>query len=115
MTDAAITAVAVSADYVFNEGHEFADDLVGILDEVVMTTLTVLDDGIFDAADVVFNVTSGEVITSIVIIHDTGVDATSRLIYCADENDDGTSISRVSDGSPISLYWSADPERIFKI
>lgn len=115
MTDAGVTAIAVSSAYTFNEAHEFVDDLAGVLDAVAMTSNTVLTDGIFDAADVTFNVATGQVIAAIIIALDTGVDATSPLIYFADENDDGTLISRASDGTPISVLWSASTERIFKI
>ncbi len=114
--DAGITAVALSDTYVYSSSHQYYSDLSGVLDSVILTGNTVLSDGVADAQDAVFtSIGVGEEIAAIVVYLNTGTPTTSPLIYFADTNDDGTSIARTGDGTPVTVNWSSSDSRVFKI
>ena len=114
--DDTIKVVALSSTYTYASTDEFYSDISGVLDTATITGATVIDNGIADADDASFtSVGVGETVAAIVIYKDTGTAATSPLIYFADTNSDGTAISRESTGATITVTWSADVERVFKI
>lgn len=60
--------------------------------------------GVFDANDFSFGNVVGDPSEAIVIYHDSGVDATSRLIAYIDTM---TGLPIVPNGGPISVVWGA--------
>lgn len=111
--DDTIKVAALSADYVADDAHAVLDDLTDILDTATLAGKTVSSAGVLDANDGSFAaVANGETITQLVTYKDTGSSATSTLLFYEDTNEDGTPISRTSDGSAIPLVWSASTDRI---
>lgn len=108
--------VLTSDGYALNSSHEFRDDVTNVLATESLAGMTVLDNGVCDAADcAVPGVTAGLTVARALICLDTGNAATDRLIYATDVHSDGTNIGRVSDGNPIVCAWENNPYRIFQI
>lgn len=75
---------------------------------------TVSSTGIFDAADtVVPSVASGRTAHAVALIVDTGVEATSTLIYYTDESVEGLPCS--TNGGNVLLKWPNTADKIFAI
>lgn len=112
-----ITVALLDSTYTADaDVDEFADDLTGVLATATLANCVVLPDGIADADDVsVAGVGIGEVVERVVFYKNTGVAATSRLIYYADENDDTTAIYREGDGGNIVLMFSNAATRCFRM
>lgn len=117
-----IRALAMDVGGIYTEAEldalEFQGDLDGgdILDSVTLSGTTVLQGGVCDADDTFWTgVTSGLTIRAMIITKWTGDAATSPLLYYADRNEDGSTINRSSDGTPIPLTWSSSAFRVFKL
>lgn len=103
-----IKCVAVDAGYTFSAAHDFLDD-VDAGARVATTTLTncVAPGGVLDADDATFTTPpAGDTITGFFIYKDTGVEATSRLIYWIDTVN-GTAVSVATNDEDITLTWNA--------
>lgn len=110
------TLALLDGSYTYDDAHEFADDLTGVVATHTLTGTTVLPDGIADADDSsVTGVALGESVERLAIYKNTGTPGTSRLIYFADENDDTTAINYEGDGSAVVLIWSTSATRVFRI
>jgi hypothetical protein len=68
--------------------------------------------GVAGAANVVFGSVSGNDIDAIVLIQDTGIAATSRLIAYIDT---ATNLPLIPNGGDINLNWDTGVDKIFKL
>jgi hypothetical protein len=74
-------------------------------------TGTTSTNGVADADDITTESLSGdELITALVIIKDTGVPGTSRLVAYTDS---GIGFPLTQSGGPVQIRWSDGPYRIF--
>lgn len=83
-----IKFIALTAGYTFSDSHQYVSDLganiVGRTAVLGSKTLGSVADGVFDAADSVFSALTGSAVTQLVMVKDTGNDATSPLLLIAD-------------------------------
>lgn len=108
-----IRVAALDSSYVQDDGHLVLDDLTGVLATVTLAGKTVSDTGVMDADSAIFTgVGIGDTITQLVLYRWSGSSATSTLLIYQDSNEDGTPISRTSDGSSIPLNWSLTADAI---
>ena len=68
--------------------------------------------GVADASDITFTSVSGSQVTQFVIYRDTGVEATSQLVALFDT---AINLPITPNGGDITLTWSNDTNRIFKL
>ncbi|WP_423833346.1 hypothetical protein [Streptomyces manipurensis] len=105
-----IRAVIVdTADYTYNAGHDFLDDVaagarVAVSGALASKTIT---GGVFDAADVTFTAATGDSVEAIVLYKHTGSDATSPLVAYID------GVSVTPNGGNIVAQWH--PSGIFAL
>ncbi len=75
-------------------------------------TAKTVTDGVADAADVTLSAVTGDPSEAIVIFKDTGTEATSRLIAHIDT---ATGLPVSPNGGDITVQWSNDSSRIFRL
>ena len=68
--------------------------------------------GVADASDITFASVTGSQVTQFVIYRDTGSEATSQLVAYFDT---ATNLPITPNGGDISITWSNDTNRIFKL
>ena len=68
--------------------------------------------GVADASDITFSSVTGSQVTQFVIYRDTGTEATSQLVAYFDT---ATNLPITPNGGDISITWSNDTNRIFKL
>lgn len=100
-----VVCAALSSGYTYSGSDEFADAVTA---SVLGTPATVsskdFTGGVFTADNPSITGTSGgDVVVSLVYYIDTGTDSTSPLLVFVNENGDGSPISYVSDGNPITV------------
>lgn len=100
------------ADYVVNFAvHDFLDDVPAIArvgtPQTLLTKSTT--DGVFDAADPVFPLVTGDPCEAILIYKDTGVEGTSPLIALI------TGITVTPNGGNITVEWDNGASKIFRL
>lgn len=110
-----IRVVLLSATYVYNDLHDFHDDLSGVVATSGNLTGKDSTDGIADADDVTFSTVSGADITQVVMYKWTGVSGTSPLIAYWDSDTAATMLSLSPDGTDIVLRWSNGSTKIFRL
>lgn len=112
-----IKVLALSSAFTFDEDLATLDEIAaGVLDEVTLAGKAVSATGQLDADDGAFtSVASGQTITGLMVYKSTGTASTSPLLMWMDTNEDGTPISRTSDGSSIPLNWSATADAIARL
>lgn len=105
-----IKIVLVDGDsYVFNQGHDFLDD-IGTGDRVATSaalTSKTTTDGAFDAADVTFTALTGNTVVAWVLYKDTGTASTSPLIAFFDTVSGGGALSFTPNGTNFTLQFGA--------
>ena len=114
-----IVAVACDADYTPNLATDdtLADIPAGgrVATSAALTSKTVAA-GVADADDALFSaVPGGSTINRIVLVQDTGVEATSRLIGQIDTLAGGGSVSVPTSGGDIIFRWDNGSNKIFKL
>lgn len=103
------------ADYAVDlAAHDFLDDVaagarVTGLVTLGSKTIDVPEGGVFDAADAVATAVSGDPFESLIVLHDTGVEATSLLIAYLD------GFTATPNGGDITFRFAGDPNRIGKL
>ena len=111
-----LRAVLVNTDsYTFSDNHQYLIDVPSAARVAVSDPLTskTSDDGVADAADVVFTAVSGSEVSSIIIYKQGSGDATSRLIAYIDSVQ---GLPASPNGSNITIAWDNTPSRkIFKL
>lgn len=102
-TDDIRVIVVDTADYTYNSGHDFLDDVPAGARVAVSSALgsKTITGGVFDAADVTFSAVTGDSVEAVVLYKHTGSDATSSLIAYID------GISVTPNGGDVTVAWHA--------
>lgn len=110
LTDS-IRAALVDAAYTYSASHEFFTDLGANVLETVALSGRSITNGVFDLNDPVFaTVAAGDTAAFVVFYKDTGVAATSPLLYYADTitnfpvATNGANITAIIDNGPYKLF-----------
>lgn len=97
-----------TASYVYDAAHDFHSDLTNILTTSAAVTGKDDTDGWFDFNDLSLGSPAGPGTgTQCWVFLDTGVSATSPLIYYFDETNAGSAISIAADGTAINFVVPA--------
>ncbi|MDT8383010.1 MAG: hypothetical protein RRB22_01190 [Gammaproteobacteria bacterium] len=114
-TDNIKTILVDAADYVVDLAtHQFLSDIIAgarVATSANMTGKTVTA-GVADADDVTFSAVVGDPSEALVIVQDTGVEATSRLIAYIDT---ASGLPVTPNGGDIQTQWDAGANKIFKL
>lgn len=110
-----IRVVLVDNTYVYNDAHDFHNDLTGIVATSGNLTGKDSTDGIADAADVTFSLVSGNPVVQVVMYKWSGVSSTSPLIAYWDSDTASTLLTVTPDGTDIILRWSNGALKIFRL
>ena len=107
--------VLLSSSYTSNlSTHQYLSSIPGGARVATSSALTTLfpGAGVADASDITFTSVSGSQVTQFVIYRDTGVEATSQLVALFDT---ALNLPITPNGGDITLTWSNDTNRIFKL
>jgi hypothetical protein len=107
--------VLLSSSYTSNlSTHQYLSSIPGGARVATSSALTTLfpGAGVADASDITFTSVSGSQVTQFVIYRDTGVEATSQLVALFDT---AINLPITPNGGDITLTWSNDSNRIFKL
>ena len=107
--------VLLSSSYTANlSTHQYLSSIPGGARVATSSALTTLlpGAGVADASDITFTSVSGSQVTQFVIYRDTGVEATSQLVALFDT---AINLPITPNGGDITLTWSNDTNRIFKL
>jgi len=107
--------VLLSSSYTSNlSTHQYLSSIPGGARVATSSALTTLlpGAGVADASDITFTSVSGSQVTQFVIYRDTGVEATSQLVALFDT---AINFPITPNGGDITLTWSNDTNRIFKL
>jgi hypothetical protein len=107
--------VLLSSSYTSNlSTHQYLSSIPGGARVATSSALTTLfpGAGVADASDITFTSVSGSQVTQFVIYRDTGVEATSQLVALFDT---AVNLPITPNGGDITLTWSNDTNRIFKL
>ena len=107
--------VLLSRSYTSNlSTHQYLSSIPGGARVATSSALTTLfpGAGVADASDITFTSVSGSQVTQFVIYRDTGVEATSQLVALFDT---AINLPITPNGGDITLTWSNDTNRIFKL
>ena len=105
----------VDVAYVFDATHDFLDDVGGatrVAGPIAFAGKAVTSEGAVDADDRVFVAVSGADVEALVIVQDSGVEATSPLRAYIDS---GTGLPIVPNGGDIQVTFDSGTNRIFKL
>jgi hypothetical protein len=86
--------------YTYSAGHEFEDDLSGIIAESPALTTVTVTGGVFNSDNTVFTSVSGATVESLWLFKDTGTPGTSHLIAYWDS---ATGLVLTPDGNNVNL------------
>ena len=104
-----------SADYTLDiDNHDNLDDIPSGARVATSGALTgkTVNGGVADAADVTISSVSGDQFEYIIIYKDTGTESTSKLIACLDT---ATGLPCTPNDGDVSIQWSNDASKIFKL
>lgn len=103
-----LKVVGCSASYAYSSAHDFLNDVTNIVQTSGNLASKTTTGGVFDAADLVLgSPAGGSTITQFWLYYDTGTSSTSPLIYYWNEDAAGSPISVATDGTAITIVWSA--------
>ena len=98
--------------YTYSTAHQFYTDLMGVVgvrSGALANKTYVL--GVFDADDLTFSAVTGTHVEAIVLFVDTGVDATSPLVFYCDTGVTGLPVT--PNGGDIIVTWDSGASKIF--
>ena len=104
-----------STDYTIDLAlHDFLDDVTagGIVAESANLTTPTEVDGIADADNVTFSAVTGDSCEYVIGFEETGVDATSQLIFAIDT---ASGLPVTPNSGDITVTWDAGADKIFKL
>jgi hypothetical protein len=107
--------VLLSSGYTVNlSSHQYLSSVTAGARVATSSALTTLlpGAGIADASDITFTAVTGSTVTQFVIYRDTGVESTSQLVAFFDT---AVNLPITPNGGDISITWSNDTNRIFKL
>ena len=107
--------VLVSSSYTVNlTSHQYLSSIPSGARVATSSALTTSlpGAGVADASDITFTSVTGSQVTQFVIYRDTGVEATSQLVAFFDT---AINLPITPNGGDITLTWSNDSNRIFKL
>lgn len=107
--------VLVSSSYTVNlTSHQYLSSIPSGARVATSSALTTSlpGAGVADASDITFTSVTGSQVTQFVIYRDTGTEATSQLVAYFDT---ATNLPITPNGGDISITWSNDTNRIFKL
>lgn len=103
-----VKCVALDNTYVYSAAHAFESDLTGALGTAATVSGKAFTAGDFTATNPSITGTSvGNHVVALAYYIDTGSPSTSPLLVFINENGDGTPMSYVSDGNPITVALQA--------
>ena len=109
-----IKAALVTGAYTYSASHQYyssvSASVVGVPATLTNKTVT---EGVFDADDATFTSVTGNQVTKILIFKDTNTASNSPLIALFDSAAAGLPIT--PNGGNITIAWSNDAPRIFRI
>ncbi len=109
-----IKVALLDATYVYNEAHEFHDDLLGILATSANLTGKTNVLGVLDADDLLITPVTGDIV-EFVVFKDTGSSATSPLLFFFDRNASSVAIVLTAIADSVVIRWSNGPNKIARI
>lgn len=98
-------ALVDTGTYTYNSGHDFLNDLSGVVGTAQTINNTTVTNGVFDGDNVTFTAVSGNTVEALVIYIDTGNSATSRLVAYIDTGQTGLPVT--PNGGDITVTWNA--------
>ena len=107
--------VLLSSSYTVNlASHQYLTSIPGGARKATSISITTSlpGAGIAAASDISFTSVTGSQVTQFVIYRDTGTEATSQLVAFFDT---ATNLPITPNGGDISITWSNDTNRIFKL
>ena len=107
--------VLLSSSYTPNlSTHQYLSSISAGARVATSSALTTLlpGAGVADASDITFTSVSGSQVTQFVVFRDTGVESTSQLVAYFDT---AINLPITPNGGDITLTWSNDTNRIFKL
>jgi len=112
-----LKVVACDDGYTYNDAHDFLDDVAGGARVFSFTaTGASATNGVLDLADHTEPlVAAGDTVTRFLIVKDTGVEATSRLLFYIDTADDSTPLAIATTGGNFEVVWPNGPTKITRL
>src|SRR5262245_33819904 len=104
-----------TALYTYSAAHEFLSSVAAgarVATSGAMTGVTITA-GVVDADDVTFSLVSGASAEAIILVLDSGVEATSRLVVYLDSG--YTNLPVTPGGGNIQIAWDNGANKIFKL
>ena len=98
-------ALVDTGTYTYSAAHEFLSSLTGRVGTDQTLGTKTFTNGVFDAANSVYNAVSGATVEALVVYIDTGVAGTSRLIAYIDTGITGLPVT--PNGGDINVNWDA--------
>lgn len=106
----------LDSSYVYDPGHEFFDDLTGVVDVSGNLSGKTNVLGVCDASDQTLPaVPGGDTVTQIVVYQWTGSGATSRVVIYYDTTAAASMIDANTDGSDVTVRWSNGVTKMFRV
>jgi len=110
-----IKVVALPTSYVYDDAHEFLDDIAAVIGTAQTLASKTIADGVFDAADPSFGaIASGSTIGSYLIYKDTGTPSTSPLLIRL-TSDYAVGLPLATNGFALSHQWPNGATKIFSL
>jgi len=110
-----VNTTGAGTTYTYSAAHQFLSDVASgarIATSGNLTTKTYVN-GVFKAANAVFSSVSGDISEAIIIFIDTGVAATSRLVFYQDTGITGAPVT--PNGGDIDLNFDSGSNGIFAL
>jgi len=103
-----VKVCALSASYVYSTAHDFHNDLTNIIATSGNLASKTAVAGVFDSADISCgSPAGGSTITQFWLWRDSGVSATSELVYYFNEDSAAAAISIATDGTDKTVVVNA--------
>lgn len=105
-TDGPFVALVDTGTYTYNSGHDFYDDLTGVVGTDQQIANPSVTAGVFDGDDVTFTAVSGNTVEALVIYRKSGgANTTWRLVAYIDTSVTGLPVT--PNGGDITITWHA--------
>lgn len=98
-------ALVDTGTYTYDAGHEFLDELSGVVGTAQTINNTTVTNGTFDGDNVTFSSVTGNTVEALVIYIDTSDPETSRLVAYIDTGVTGLPVT--PNGGDITVSWHA--------